>query len=481
MAVGREGREKRFNGDYLKWLMSRFLELHELQDRDLTRKFEKLFMTVLDSDNWEGQGDWNQWNGPTFFGIENIWSDISGFVRPVPYKRDVDVDSPLRRFEDRNRGSMHYSASQKSSNRVEPRAEKVNVQQTPLGFLYGEDSVIMRTAPLKVTYDNEKKVADRRDRSPLLRNGGLGSPLMRESTKESHWQGRTQKPDRNQPLTRESNTLGFGDSHQPERGDSPLLRKKPSFLQKRGNQPPVSSDLKNRLSGLGRQEDTQDTNFSKNSLAHSHYSNIGHATPTPGIQLQNRQNPGDQDINSPLKRPKVQALPIKAPNFGGQNLTGRSANPLMSEVNWDSTPNKRENPKFTLNTSQYHRAAHPRYSQNRGSAILHGESREMTPNPLLGRHSVDRLLMGPPKSVPVFSPTFTPISDHNLSTKAAYKPSYPQNHELSTSQTFSNARQRHASQTNTDNHSPKPSIEILNSSKPMIDENQSFQMPMRPT
>lgn len=114
MAVGREGREKRFNGDYLKWLMNRFLESHEPQDRDLTRKFEKLFMTVLDSANWEGKGDWNQWNGPTFIGIENIWSEISGFVRPVPHKRDVDVNSPLRRFEDRNRGSMHYSASQKS-------------------------------------------------------------------------------------------------------------------------------------------------------------------------------------------------------------------------------------------------------------------------------------------------------------------------------------------------------------------------------
>jgi hypothetical protein len=239
--------------------------------------------------------------------------------------------------------------------------------------------------------------------------------------------------------------------------------------------------LKNRLSGLGRQEDTQDTNFSKNSLAQIHYSNIGHATPTPGIQLQNRQNPGDQEINSPLKRPKVQALPIKAPNFGGQNLTGRIANPLMSGVNWDSTPYNRENPKFKLDNSHYRQAAQPRYSQNRGSAMHHGESREMTPNPLLGRHSVDRLLMGPPKSVPVFSPIFTPISDNNLSTKAAYKPYYRQNHELSTSQTFSNARQRHASQTNTDSHAPKASIEILNSSKPMIDENQFFQMPMPPT
>jgi hypothetical protein len=186
MAVGREGREKRFNGDYLKWLMSRFLKSHETQDRDLTRKFEKLFMTVLDSANWEGQDDWNQWNGPTFIGIENIWSDISGFVRPVPHKRDVDVDSPLMRSAGRNRGSMDYSASPKSSDRVEPRAEKVNVQQTPLGNLYGEHSAIMCTTPLEVTYDNEKKAADRRDTSPLLRNRGFGSPLMRESLKESH-------------------------------------------------------------------------------------------------------------------------------------------------------------------------------------------------------------------------------------------------------------------------------------------------------
>ena len=228
---GAEGGGKRFNGDYFKWLMSRFLESHEPQDRELTRKFEKLFMTVLDSANWEGQGDRNQWNGPTFIGIEKIWSDISGFVRPVPHKREVDVDSPLRRSSAMNRGSMQYSASPKSLDRVDARAEQVNVQQSPFGYLDGEDSAIMHTAPPKVRYDNEKTAAGRRPTSPLLRNRGTGSSLTRETLQKSHLQGDSQKPDQSQPLTRDSNTLGYRNSHQPERGDSILMRKKPSVQQ----------------------------------------------------------------------------------------------------------------------------------------------------------------------------------------------------------------------------------------------------------
>jgi hypothetical protein len=203
--------------------------------------------------------------------------------------------------------------------------------------------------------------------------------------------------------------------------------------------------------------------------------------PTPDIQLQNRQNPGDQDLNSPLTRPKVQALPIKAPNRSGQNMMAKSANPLVSGVNWDSTPNNRENSKFTFDTSQNRRAAQPRYSQNHGSAMHHGESREMTPNPLLGRHSVDRLSMGPPKSGPVFSPTFTPNGGQNPSKKAAYKPYYHQHQELSTSQTFSNAPLGRASITNTANQTPKPSVEIPNSSKQNPTENQFYPVPTGPT
>jgi hypothetical protein len=228
---GGEGAGKRFNGNYFEWLMSRFLESHEPQDRELTRKFEKLFMTVLHSANWEGQGDWNEWNGPTFIGIEKIWSDISGFVKPVPHKRDVDVDSPLRRSPARNRGSMYYSASPKSSDRFEPRAEQVNVQESLFDHIYGEDSVIMHTAPPKVRYDNEKTSVGRRPTSPLLRNRGFGSPLTRENLQGSHWQRDSQKTDHRQPLTRESNTLGYRNSHQPERHDSSLMRKKTSVLQ----------------------------------------------------------------------------------------------------------------------------------------------------------------------------------------------------------------------------------------------------------
>jgi hypothetical protein len=198
------------------------------------------------------------------------------------------------------------------------------------------------------------------------------------------------------------------------------------------------------------------------------------------IRLQNLQNPGDQDLNNPLTRPKVQALPIKAPNREGQNLIGKSANPLMSGINWDSKPNIRENSKFPLDTSQNRRAAQPRYSQNRGSAMHHGESREMTPNPLLGRYSVDQLSVWPPKSGPLFSPYFTLKGDQNLPTKAAYKPYYRQHQELSTGQAISNGPLGRASLTNTANQTLEPSVEILNSSKPNPNENQFFPLPARP-